>query len=87
MFSVPLPAAPTRIPGIAGLVNFESLPVTITMPVELDSEPRMQVLLLTCPPASMFSVPLPDLPTRRAPAFVHNEFVPETVTVPVELGP
>ena len=88
MVSVPVPSLPTfRSPPPTLLFQVEPAPVTVTVPVEpllVPMKPVRPARLITLPPASMLSVPLPKLPTCREPKVFQVEPAPVTVAVPVE---
>ena len=79
--SVPEPLSPTVRAAL--LVHLEPLPLTVTVPVEPELTPRKPCVLFTCPPDSIESEPVPELPIVSEPV-LHVEFVPVTVTEPDE---
>ena len=61
--------------------------MTVAVPEEPRITPMKPDVLDTLPPASMFSVPVPEKPTNRSPVLVQVEPAPVTVAVPVEPAP
>jgi hypothetical protein len=73
---------PTRSPPL--FVQVDPAPVTVAVPVEPGFAPMKPTALLTVPPSSTFSVPVPLRPTERKLLLAQVEPVPVTVAVPVE---
>jgi hypothetical protein len=76
------PKSPTMRPPLAS--QTEPAPVTVTVPCAPLRRPMvLSPLLLTWPPFSMMSVPLPSAPTTKT-VLDQEEPTPVTVTVPCD---
>src|SRR5262245_6421286 len=85
MVNMPMPWLPTMSQMVS---QREAKPVTVTVPIPGPCGPvRLPIVLiplLTLPPFSMVSVPLPNAPTTKALLVDQRETGPVTVTVPCD---
>ena len=64
-------------------LEFGGVPVPVTVPLEPEDSAMVAVELLTAPPFSMFSMPVPDMPMLTLMPVANVDPGSVTVTVPV----
>ena len=66
------------------VVQVESVPATVAVPLEPGRKARLAIELETVPPFWMFRMPVPLTPTKRLLLLIQVELAPSTVAVPLE---